>query len=408
MNILYICPRFPYPPNQGDKVVIYNHLKFLSKNNKITLLTLIKDERELNGIPNLSQYCVSIETFKKRPNFSIWDFIMAIFKTDPFTVIRYYSPEMLARSKALIESAKFDIIHVSQYYMGQYVLNKNIAIPKTTATIFDTHHIQYLIYLKFAGVVKNPILKLFAFLEALRIKDCELPMYKKFDRCLAVSESDKEVMERLSGASNISVSPFCMELCSVDAVPQQNESEEENTIIFFGTFASLPNIDGLLFFYKSIFPLIKKEIPTVKFIIAGDNPPRLAQLANDPNVKLAGVVSNIRDYLNKIAVVVVPLRVIGGGLTIKILESWAAGKAVVATSAAIGGIQITNGSDIVVADCAGDFANEVVKLLKDKSKRRALGKAAIEKVREYYNPSRVIENLEKIYRDARQEKIQNG
>ena len=401
MNILYICPRFPYPPAQGDKVVIYNHLKFLSKRNSITLLTLISDEEELRGLPGLAGCCSNVETFKRRPNFSLRNFITAIFKTDPFTVIRYYSPEMFKRSKELIESGRFDIIHVSQYYMSQYAISKKISIPVKTAVILDTHHIQYLIYSKFARMVKNPVVKLLTILEALRIKGYELPVYKKFDKCLAVNELDKKTIERLSGAPNVVVNPFCMELSLSPVSGAFSEEEEENTIIFFGTLKTLPNTDGLKFFYKQIFPFIKKEIPGVKFIIAGDDPYGLcAHLARDPNVRVVGVISGMRDFLKRVAVVVVPLRVIGGGLTMKILEAWAAGKAVVSTLSAAEGIAITNGADIIIADSPADFAKEVVALLKDKEKRKAIGRTALKKINEYYSPERVIAGLEDIYKET--------
>ena len=402
MNILYICPRFPYPPTQGDKVVIYNQIKFLSRNHKIALLTLIDDEKELEGLSNLSCYCTRIETFKKRPNFSISNFIMALFKKDPFTVIRYYSPEMLERSKRLIESAAFDIIHVSQYYMGQYAVNKDIRIPQKTAAIFDTHHVQYLVLLEFAKVVRNPFVKLLATLEASRVKNYELPMYKKFDKCIAVNKLDEDTIKSLSGAANIAVNPFCMEM-SVDLGGAVEE--EQNAIIFFGTLKALPNSDGLKFFYEEIFPLIKKEIPNVKLIIAGTGLDKFGiDFTKDSNIRLAGVITNIRDFLKKVAVVVVPLRVIGGGITIKILDAWAAGKAVVSTSRAAEGIQTTDGVDIIIADSAADFAKEVIGLLKDKAKREAMGKAALRKLEECYSPGRIIENLERIYRKALEQK----
>jgi len=309
---------------------------------------------------------------------------------------------MLECTKKLIESAAFDIVHVSQYYMGQYALNKDIRIPQKTATIFDTHHVQYLVLLEFAKVARNPFVKLLATLEASRVKNYELPMYKKFDRCIAVNKLDEDTIKSLSGASNIAVNPFCMEM-SVDS--KGTTEEEQNTIIFFGTFKALPNSDGLKFFYEEIFPLIKKEIPNVKLIIAGTGLDKLSiDLGKDPNVRLPGVIKDIRDFLKKVAVVVVPLRVIGGGITIKILDSWAAGKAVVSTSRAAEGIQTTDGVDIVIADSAADFAKEVIGLLKDKAKRETMGKAAFRKLEQHYSPGRIIENLEKIYQGTLREK----
>ena len=84
----------------------------------------------------------------------------------------------------------------------------------------------------------------------------------------------------------------------------------------------------------------------------------------------------------------------------KILEAWAAGRAVVSTSVAAEGVQIKEGINIVIADSAPDFAKEVIGLLKDKARRKAIGQAGLKKIHDYYNPDRIIENLERIYREA--------
>lgn len=397
MNILYLCPRFPYPPAEGDKITIHNHLKFLSRRNKVTLLTLIENEGQLEGLKELYKYCAHIETFKKRSNFALRHFITAVYKTEPFTVIRYYSKNMFRRSKQLIESAQFDIVHAAFYYMGPYVINKHIKIPKTTAVVLDTHLIEYYIYSRYARFVKNPLLKLFIKLESLRIKKYELAIYKRFDRCLAVSDLDKENIIKLSGASNIAVNPHCIDL--PPAQPPVSYEEEDNTLLYFGGLRYVANDDAIRFFYESIFPLIKKDIPSVKFVITGKNPSRyVLGLARDPSVRFVGFVPDIRDFLKKIALVVVPLR-LGGGIRMKILESWSAAKAVVSTSIGAEGVQISNGSDIIIADTADDFANQTVRLLRDKATREALGSAGFEKVCKVYNSEKLVENLEKIYRE---------
>lgn len=415
MNILYICPRFPYPADQGDKVVIYSHLKFLSKENKITLLSFIQDEKELENISYLSGYCAKIEVFKKRANLSVVNLITAMYKTDPFTVIRYYSPEMFKRSKALIESGGFDAVHVAFYYMGQYAVNKSISIPRKTAVILDTHNIEYLIYSRYAQLAKNPFVRLFIRLESLRIKRYELHMYKKFDRCIAFSELDRNNIARLSGASNVEVNPACIELpagqdfqrgtgSAEPAGTSPDTCEEADSMLFFGLLNTPANDDAVRFFYKKIFPLVKLKRPGAKFIIAGKNPGRyITHLSKDPGVRLLGLVADIRGLLKRTALVIVPLR-LGGGIRIKILESWAMRKAVVSTSIGAEGIDAQGGSDIIIADSASDFADSVAALLNDYRKRIEIGQAAFKKASEYYRPERIIKNLEAVYKTVLQER----
>lgn len=399
MNILYISPRFPYPADQGDKVVIYNHLKFLSKTNKITFLSFVQDEKELDGMPGLSGFCSKIEVYKKRANLSWFNLLCAVFRTEPFTVIRYYSPEMFKKAKQLIESGEFDVIHTAFYYMGQYVADKRITIPKNTAVILDTHNIEYLIYRRAARLAKNPVIKLLTYLEALRIKRYEVPIYKKFDKCIAFSELDKNNITGLSGASNIVVNPSCIEL---PAAGKEGLSggEEKNTVLFFGLLNTPANDDAIKFFYKNIFPKVKEKVPDVKFVIAGKRASSyVLGLRRQPSVRFLGLVDDMQGLLRKTELVVAPLR-LGGGTRIKILEAWAAGKAVVSTSIGAQGVEASNGADIIIADSASDFANSVVNLLNNEPARRQIGTAALKKAAEYYGPGRIIGNLEAIYKQV--------
>ncbi|MBI4336088.1 MAG: glycosyltransferase [Candidatus Omnitrophica bacterium] len=404
MRILYISPRFPYPPDQGDKAVIYNHLKFLSMENEITLLSLFQNEDELTGVERLKGYCRGVEVFKKRPNLSAANLFYAVCRDDPFTVIRYYSPRMLKRSRLLIESGAFDVVHSAFYYMGQYVMNKRIVIPPNTVSILDTHNCEYLVYSRYARLVKNPLVKLPVLLEAMRIKGYEPAMHRRFDALVAFSELDKKNMRGLSGARNIFVNPACIEPVVIkDGGP--SDPEEKNTLLFFGLLSTPANDDAVRFFYRDIFPLIRNGVRGVKFLIAGKSAGRfISGLARDPSVKLLGLVPDLGQVLRRASLVIAPLR-IGGGIRVKILESWAAGKAVVSTSVGAEGIEAGDGKDIVIADSPAAFAAAVIRLLEDDNCRKKIGKAALAKVLEYYNPARVMSNLERIYKETKEAKL---
>lgn len=405
MNILYICPKLPYPPFRGDKLVIYNQLKFLSKRHKVTLLTMIEKGEELEVLSGSPPFYSRILTFKKRPNFSLSNFIMLCCKKYPFNVIRYYSPEMFKCSKNLIESAEFDIVHVAFYFMTHYAVSKHIKVPKRTGLILDTHNIEYLVYSKYALLTKNPFLKLFMKLESEKLKWYELSSYKKFDKCIVFSALDRDNILKLTKASNIVINPAPIEIIDRqrnDFLPASNE--EENVILYFGNFRYIANDDAIRFFCENIFPIVKTRLPNVKFIIAGQFPSKyVLALGKDPNIKITGFVQNMKDLLKKASLVIVPLR-IGGGTRIKILEAWTAGKAVVSTSIGAEGVDVTEGEDIVIADSAEDFANAVVSLLNDKARRDAIGQAAFRKVCERYNPEKIIDNLEEIYKDILENK----
>ena len=111
----------------------------------------------------------------------------------------------------------------------------------------------------------------------------------------------------------------------------------DESILFTGVMNYFPNTDAVVYFHQHIFPLIRRHVPSVRFIIAGMYPTKEIQQFGDRHTIVTGFVPDIRVYLSKAAVCVVPLR-IAMGIQNKILEAMAMGVPVVATSAANRGI----------------------------------------------------------------------
>ena len=121
-------------------------------------------------------------------------------------------------------------------------------------------------------------------------------------------------------------------------------------LAFVGSLDWLPNEDGLTFFSKEIWPLIRARRPAARFQIVGRSPSReMLALSRIEGIEVIGTVPDTRPWLSRAALVVVPLR-IGGGTRIKIFEAMAMGKAVVSTSIGAEGLPVTSGEDVVLAE----------------------------------------------------------
>jgi glycosyltransferase involved in cell wall biosynthesis len=150
---------------------------------------------------------------------------------------------------------------------------------------------------------------------------------------------------------------------------------DNRLVVFTGSMDWKPNIDGVEYFCKEIWPLILARIPGARFRIVGRDPDsRVRRLASD-SVEVTGSVPSIVDHLRHAAVFVVPLR-IGGGTRIKIYEAMAMGKATVSTTIGAEGLDVDNEHDILLADRPAPFADAVCSLLLDGERRRRLGKSA--------------------------------
>jgi glycosyltransferase involved in cell wall biosynthesis len=148
----------------------------------------------------------------------------------------------------------------------------------------------------------------------------------------------------------------------------------------------MPNHDAVRYFVAKILPLLRERRSDVTFWVVGRNPPAwLTDLAaHIPGLQVTGTVDDIRPWLSKAAVYVVPLR-IGGGTRIKIFEAMATALPVVSTTTGAEGLPVTHGKDIVLADDPRAMASEILGLLSTPSRRMALGVAARRLVEERYS-----------------------
>jgi glycosyltransferase involved in cell wall biosynthesis len=196
---------------------------------------------------------------------------------------------------------------------------------------------------------------------------------RRFSGVVAVSDVDKQVMEREFQVKNVWAIPTGVDLEFF--TPRQGQVRP-HSLIFTGSMDWLPNEDALLYFAEQILGRVKASIPDVTVSIVGRKPsPRLLErLKAYPEMKIVGRVDDIRPHVAHHAAYIIPLR-IGGGTRIKFYEAMAMGKAVVSTSIGAEGLPVIHGEHVLLADTAEDFAAAVVRVLSDHTLRAGLERA---------------------------------
>jgi glycosyltransferase involved in cell wall biosynthesis len=150
-----------------------------------------------------------------------------------------------------------------------------------------------------------------------------------------------------------------------------------------------PNQDAIRWFIKDVHPLLKSSI-NYRLYVAGREPPRwlLDPSFTPAEVTVTGTVADIRPWIARGSVYVVPLRT-GGGSRLKILEALAMERAVVSTTVGAEGLDVEPARHLLLADTAEDFARTVLALLADPERRRMLGRAGRELVESRYAWDRI-------------------
>jgi glycosyltransferase involved in cell wall biosynthesis len=183
----------------------------------------------------------------------------------------------------------------------------------------------------------------------------------RFDAVLVASEEDRRRIEH----SRVFVYPNALTEIPLPDIP------EENCIIFSGNLEYHPNIEAVRWFRAKVWPCLQD----VEWRLVGRNTHAVEALVRgDERVRIVGPVEDAINELARAKVCVVPV-LSGSGTRFKILEAWAAGRAVVSTSIGAEGLGARDGEHLLIADDAASFAAAVTNLLADDGLRQRLGEA---------------------------------
>jgi glycosyltransferase involved in cell wall biosynthesis len=145
--------------------------------------------------------------------------------------------------------------------------------------------------------------------------------------------------------------------------------------LFVGTFLHPPNLDAALRLGTTIFPSLQARCPDLRLQIVGPAPPPEVEGLSSASIEVTGWVPDVTPYLDRASVVVAPLRR-GGGMRVKVLEALAAGKAVVASTLAVEGLNVRPGEQCLLAETDQEFVEAVQRLLSDADLRASLAARA--------------------------------
>jgi len=389
-RLLFVSPEFPFPPFSGGCLRTLSLLRYLVEHFDIHLVTFAEappDEKDLQALRSwVSEVTVlPLEVHHRTGLPRIARNIRRALRFVPPLVDRFSEADVRPAVARLLE-ANVDWIWLEHLWLAPYIAG----FRRPCTTVLDVHNVESDFYRQLRHFARNPLEQLGYYVFEKAASRVERQHLASFDRVLAVSPEDRELLARNCAPEKIFIVPNAVEL----GPPPADDGGPGRTLYFAGRLDYPPNREAVRWFYRQVWPLVRRRLPEVRWNIVGACPELLGEeLLHDPQTVLTGSVENTGPYLHPSSLVIVPLS-LGGGTRFKILEAWSAGKAVVSTAKGAAGLAAFHGDNIWIANTPVEFADAVVRLLADSNLRARLGRRGWETVRERYSLERVKQSLD--------------
>lgn len=341
----------------------------------------------------MKKFCAEVETFFPDSFSSLYQkhyYLKSLLTNRPYSVYLRSSHSMASAIKTKISSTNFDIVHLDTIDLVQCVENLD-----HKRIVLNHHNIESSLLDQMAHFLPYGPMRIFAEIQAKKMLSYETKWAVISPLNLVVSDSDGELLKKISPSVRYAIIPNGVD---PEYFKPSGGPEDDFSLTHISTLDWWPNVDAILHFYQSIWPIIKRKVPQAVINLAGKSisPKILALGKKDPDFKVHGFVPDIRPLLDRSAVYVVPLR-IGGGTRLKILDAMAMGKAIVSTSKGCEGLSLTDGQEILIADSPLEFAEKVAWLINNPEKRKTIGAHARQKVISDYNWEKISLQLSNAY-----------
>ncbi|MFO7535129.1 MAG: glycosyltransferase family 4 protein [Kiritimatiellia bacterium] len=395
MKLLIACPALPVPVDSGGAVRLFSLIRQLSRHAEVDLVGLDDGTTPAEALATLRPYCRRVEIIiPKRKAILLQPFQVAskMLKGEPF-VTKYCDGAEVRRSLRQVASReRYDIIQLEQTRMAG--LATALSPELGAKTVLSTYDVASDQYRRMFECERNLARKIKLLLTWLPMRKWEAARAAVFDKVLAVSERDRQLLRTRNSSLDVAVIPNGVDTAQCKPIPRGNRKEN---ILIVGSLDYQPNRDAAIDFHRRVFPLVRNELPGCALTIVGRQPPpSIRALHRPPDVTLCANVPKIEPYHRDALVSVAALRS-GGGSRIKILESLAFGTPVVSTSIGCEGLDVRHGRDILVADEPAEFARHIVELMRDPLRWQSLSASGRELVRTRYDWERIGERLRDTY-----------
>jgi glycosyltransferase involved in cell wall biosynthesis len=376
-SALFIAADLPYPADGGGRIATLRVLEAMAEDRPVDLIALADvDDPEVGD--HLRSLCRNVTvvphpfTLGRHRTRQMSLALRSVVSPTPYRVAKFRSRPLARTIAAHKADREYELIHHDQFGVAAY---RDPGYPST----LTTQNVESEVFRLGAGAAQGRARRAWAALETRKLRRVEPKLDAAFDHVFTLSRLDASLLDQL-GVPGATVLPM-----PVDAPIDPPDAElPGHTLLTMGSMSWFGVEDGLLWFFRDVWPLVQARVPDVHWQIVGSNAgPAIQRLGLEEGITVRGYVEDIRDEVQASRVCLVPLHV-AGGIRIKLLELMADARPSVATTVGAQGIDFEDGQGVFRRDDPVAFADATVRLLTDDGLWRATGHAGWRFVRAHH------------------------
>jgi polysaccharide biosynthesis protein PslH len=355
VKLLVLTSRFPYPLEKGDKLRIFHQLRELSQHHEIILCALSEEAIQDADYQQVKPFCSQIHIFHLSKFTIFLNLLAGILRGLPFSVSYFFNRKIQGRILEIAEKEKPNHVYCQLIRTSEYF--KRTAIPKTL-----DYMDAFSVGMRRRSHDDAWFLRPFYGLESKLLNHYETNIFPYYDHLTIISQQDKLLMV---GSNDIDVKVVPNGIDNQYFTPNyEQKTSPLYDIVFVGNLGYYPNIQAAKYLVNQILPLLKKEYPNIKILLAGARPSQDVELLSNENVDIKRDLVDIRVAYSAAKIFVAPI-FHGSGQQNKILEAMAMGLPCITTTLVNNAILAKPNDEILTADTEGAFVDQIKNLLQD-------------------------------------------
>ena len=313
----------------------------------------------------------------------------------PWEIERNHKPAFASLVDRTIRHQTFDFVLARHIYQAQYVFGLTSAAESTFIVDLDDIETVKIERLQ-SFQQRGPYATLRTALNNWALERYHRQNLPRVDTLLAVSEADRQYLLEKRWSSDVTVVPNSIDFrrYSVGPLPVGK------TLLFCGALNYEPNVDGLQWFMRDVFPRVKAMDPEIRLVIVGRSPlDTVKALAQVPSVSLHTNVADVTPFYDQCSAVITPIRS-ASGTRIKILEAGACRRPVVSTTIGAEGLAVVSDVHCLIADEPDQFARACVLVVQNPALGRRLGDELYRAMVANYDTAVVARRIQAVFESS--------